>query len=145
MVSPIDNYEKYFNNDAMCTYQVMFPSGSGKGDKLSVQLLSEDKIESKFMVGLSYRSNKYQEASMLAGTELSIGYPYKVYLNMISTGKDAAESSDFRLNITYVKYDPNAGPPPSTEDDRITIQNKTITTKIICKSILYFHFNLLQL
>lgn len=59
------------------------------------------------MVGLNYRSNKYQEAEMLPGTDLSIGYPYKVYLNVISEGADRSEPSDFKLNITYVKYDPN--------------------------------------
>lgn len=42
------------------------------------------------------------------GTMLSIGFPYRVYLNVISQGSDRSESSDFNLNITYVKYDPNA-------------------------------------
>ena len=45
---------------------------------------------------------------MLPGTELSIGYPYKVYLNVISNGRSAIEPSDFRMNVTYVIYDPNA-------------------------------------
>ena len=91
----------------MCTFQVLFPNGAGKGDKLSVQLMSEVRSKSKFMVGLNYRSNKYQEADMLAGTDLSIGYPYKVYLNIVSTGTDRSEPTDFKLNITYVKHDPN--------------------------------------
>jgi hypothetical protein len=57
------------------------------------------------MVALNYRSNKYQGAEMVAGTDLSIGYPYKVYLNIIST--DKKEPSEFKLNITYSKHDPN--------------------------------------
>jgi len=60
------------------------------------------------MVGLNYRSNKYQEADMISGTDLSIGYPYKVYLNVVSTGADRSEPADFKLNITYVKFDPMA-------------------------------------
>lgn len=69
--------------------------------------MSSIRTDSKFMVGLSYRSNKYQEADMLPGTDLSIGYPYKVYLNVISNGLSQSEPSDFKLNITYSKHDPN--------------------------------------
>ena len=105
----------------MCTYQVLFPNGSGKGDKLSVQLMSEVRSKSKFMVALNYRSNKYQEADMISGTDLSIGYPYKVYLNVVSTGKDRAEPTDFKLNITYVKYDANAKEAVPEKEDRIII------------------------
>ncbi len=58
---------------------------------------------------------------MIAGTDLSIGYPYKVYLNLISTGEKISEPSDFKLNITYVKYDPNAKEKIPQEEDRIII------------------------
>ena len=91
----------------MCTYQVLFPNGAGKGDKLNVSLMQSVRADSKFMVALNYRSNKYQEADMLPGTDLSIGFPYKVYLNVISNGLSQSEPSDFRLNITYSKHDPN--------------------------------------
>jgi hypothetical protein len=40
LLSPTTNFEKYFHGGAMCTYQVLFPNGAGKGDKLSVQLMS---------------------------------------------------------------------------------------------------------
>ena len=69
--------------------------------------MSQVRADSKFMVALNYRSNNYQEADMLAGTDLSIGYPYKVYLNIISNGPEANTPSDFKLNITYSKHDPN--------------------------------------
>lgn len=101
------------------------------------------------MVGLNYRSNKYQEAEMTPGTDLSIGYPYKVYLNIISEGSDRSEPSDFKLNITYVKFDPNAKEPTIPEEDKIVIQNRTVTTKIICKFIfkfliIYFSFLIIE-
>ena len=67
-------------------------------------------IEAQFIIGLNYGSNNYKSANMSAGMDFSIGYPYKVYLNLISTGPNdnkPASSSDFRLNITYEKFDPN--------------------------------------
>jgi hypothetical protein len=75
------------------------------------------------MVGLNYGSNSYKSANMSAGMDFSIGYPYKVYLNLISTGPDDNEpssSSDFRLNITYEKFDPN-GKDPIPKVDTIVI------------------------
>jgi hypothetical protein len=30
------NFESYFYGGAMCTYQILFPNGAGKGDKISV-------------------------------------------------------------------------------------------------------------
>lgn len=83
--------------------------------------MSEVRSKSKFMVGLNYRSNKYQEADMLAGTDLSIGYPYKVYLNIVSTGTDRSEPTDFKLNITYVKHDPNSKETIPVDDEKIVI------------------------
>ena len=68
------------------------------------------------MVALNYRSNKYQEAEMIAGTDLSIGYPYKVYLNVISTGDDVDTPSEFKLNITYLKHDPNEKIVPEVQE-----------------------------
>ena len=77
------------------------------------------------------------------GTILSIGFPYRVYLNVISQGEDETESSDFNLNITYVKYDPNAKDQGPEVEDKIIIQNKTVTTKIICKFLFSFLFHLI--
>ena len=36
IIKPKGNFESYFYGGAMCTYQILFPNGSGKGDKLSV-------------------------------------------------------------------------------------------------------------
>ena len=58
---------------------------------------------------------------MLAGTDLSIGYPYKVYLNIVSTGTDRSEPTDFKLNITFVKHDPNSKETIPVDDEKIVI------------------------
>ena len=92
----------------MCTYQIGFPLNAGPGDKLRVSLITSLRVDALFMVGLNYGSNKYQHAEMLPGTDLSIGFPYKIYLNLVSTGKDDKEPSDFRFFVQYDKYDPSA-------------------------------------
>lgn len=91
----------------MCTYQVLFPINAGPGDKLRVSLITSLRIEGLFMVGLNYGSNKYQHSKMVAGTDMSIGFPYKIYLNLISTGKTDKFPSDFRFFVQYDKYDPS--------------------------------------
>jgi len=57
-------------------------------DKLKVTLLSKLRVEGHFMVTQSYGSNNYQKAIMEPQTDLMIGFPYRVYLNFISTGAD---------------------------------------------------------
>lgn len=44
---------------------------------------------------------------MNVGTDLSIGYPYKVYLSFVSTGILNAPG-DFKIKVKFQKYDPNA-------------------------------------
>jgi len=43
---------------------------------------------------------------MNVNIDMSIGYPYKVYLTIISNGA-IKEPSDFKINVKYVKYNTN--------------------------------------
>jgi hypothetical protein len=48
---------------------------------------------------------------MYPGANMSIGYPFKVYLTMESTAiinDQVNEISDFRFDVRYNKFDPNA-------------------------------------
>jgi len=44
---------------------------------------------------------------MLPGTDMSIGFPFKVYLSFVSTGSQN-EPGDFITSISYLKFDPDA-------------------------------------
>jgi len=85
----------------------MFPQDIGSKDRLSVTMESSSNIKGKFIASVSYKSNKYLHASIETGQTLSIGYPYRIFLTMSSeTGN--SNKADFKLNVKYVKFDPNA-------------------------------------
>jgi hypothetical protein len=58
------------------------------------------------MVTKKYSSNDYQKAEMVIGSDYSIGFPYRIYLTFIATGSKL-EPGDFRVDVTYIKFDPN--------------------------------------
>ena len=72
------------------------------------------------MVTESYGSNRYQKAIMEPNKDLMIGFPYRVYLNFISTGGDQ-QPSDFKIQVAYIKYDPNDNSTVSGNDNVIVI------------------------
>jgi len=43
-------------------------------------------MDSYFIVTQSFGSNDYQKAKMEVGTDLLIGFPYKVYLTFVANG-----------------------------------------------------------
>lgn len=57
---------------------------------------------------------------MQVGTDLLIGYPYKVYLTFVSIG-DMNLPGDFKINIKYQKYDPNAAVIDESENDNYIV------------------------
>lgn len=65
------------------------------------------KADVKFMITNNYGSNNYQSADMYIAANMSIGYPYKVYISAVSNGQRDIDGGDFRLNVRYAKYDPN--------------------------------------
>ena len=68
---------------------------------------SSSNVKGKFIASVSYKSNKYLHADIEPGQTLSIGYPYRIFLTMVSeTGN--MNDANFKLNVKYVKYDPNA-------------------------------------
>jgi hypothetical protein len=124
--------DNLFSQGALCTYQINFPENSGDKDRLQVSLESKYKADVMFIASTSFAAKDRQSASMYISANMSIGYPYKVYLTAVSTGQEVDEVGDFRFNVRYEKYDPN-----KTEDSGsggsnvIVVKNNTFTTQYV--------------
>jgi len=116
---------------------INFPDGAEDGDKLQVSLESAYRADVTFIAGTSFADQDRQSAEMYINANMSIGYPYKVYLTAVSSGEEAAEVGDFRFNVRYEKYDPNKTDSSGSGDDSnvIVVRNNTYTTTVVEKSL----------
>ena len=78
-----------FYDGALCTYQIVFPIEAEENDKLAITLQSSQDVSIYFIASYRYGTNQYLYKEMKKGLELSIKYPYKVYITVVSTGVDA--------------------------------------------------------
>ena len=69
---------------------------------------------------------------MEPGTSMSIKYPYKVYLSFVSTATPQSadgSQSDFRMQINYLKFNPDIDDVDDTDgDDQVIIVHRNSVT-----------------
>ena len=126
--SAVNNYY----NGALCTYQLSFPIEAEEKDKLAITLKESKNVEVFFIASQRYGTNEYLYKNMTNGQELSIRYPYKVYLTIVSNSTDSSQYGQYKIEAKFKKYDPDA-PEDSGEDTSgiaVVYKNSTKTVTV---------------
>jgi hypothetical protein len=91
-----------FGLNAICHYQVQYPSNAVKGDMVYLRIIIMRNVIPYIFIGTSMNSTTLTQCNPIEGDYLVAYYPNKFFVSLVATAKDS--SSYYQIIAQYAKY-----------------------------------------